>query len=343
MINRIEIKNFQSHKNTVIDFKPGVNVFLGESDNGKTAVIRAIRWVVWNRPLGTDKLNSSWNGKFSEDMSVKLTLDDGTWVERVRNNSLNGYRYCRSGDCVVTLEATGTDVPQIVSDITRLGEVNFQFQMDPPYLLSMSSSEVSRYFNGVVHLDVIDKTLSVAESDRRALNSELKVVQADVEKYAREIEKLGWLDEAEDILKRMDRYDEILDKKGRESAGLEKDILSFMTIASDVQDYSGHDAIVREIESIVIGDASTLESSVAEYDSAASDVRDYSRHHEIIKEIESIVIADASALESSVAEYVFCEESIHKYESMLKTLFGALPDVCPICGSVLDKNNFRGC
>ena len=76
MITKIEIKNFQSHKDTMIDFDKGINSICGESDNGKTAIIRAIRWVIENRPLGTDKLNSFWNKDFKEEMSVKLYTEN---------------------------------------------------------------------------------------------------------------------------------------------------------------------------------------------------------------------------------------------------------------------------
>ena len=36
MIIKVEIENFQSHKNTVLEFVPGTNVVIGESDAGKS-------------------------------------------------------------------------------------------------------------------------------------------------------------------------------------------------------------------------------------------------------------------------------------------------------------------
>ena len=97
MITKIEIKNFQSHKNTVLEFDKGVNVICGESDNGKSAVIRAIRWVVENYPQGTDKINSNWNEDFKEPLSVKLYTEKG-YVERIRDKKRNGYNICKNGE-----------------------------------------------------------------------------------------------------------------------------------------------------------------------------------------------------------------------------------------------------
>jgi exonuclease SbcC len=57
MIDHVAIKNFQSHKNTNIDFqRNGVNVIVGTSDQGKSAILRAILWAVNNRPMGTDDI-----------------------------------------------------------------------------------------------------------------------------------------------------------------------------------------------------------------------------------------------------------------------------------------------
>ena len=68
MFTRLEIKNFQSHKNTTIDFDKNINSICGETDNGKSAVIRAIKWIVENRPLSIESSNSYWNEKFSEEL-----------------------------------------------------------------------------------------------------------------------------------------------------------------------------------------------------------------------------------------------------------------------------------
>ena len=168
MFTKIEIKNFQSHKDTMIDFDKGINSICGESDNGKTAIIRAIRWVIENRPLGTDKLNSFWNKDFKEEMSVKLYTENG-WVQRIRTKDRNGYTICTDGT-PVELSAVGTDVPQEVKDFLKVNDINFQYQFDSPYLISMSSGEASKYLNNIIHLDSIDSMMSVAEGNKREVD-----------------------------------------------------------------------------------------------------------------------------------------------------------------------------
>ena len=60
MIKSIQIKNIQSHKDTSLEFSPGINAIVGSSNNGKSAVLRALYWARYNRPLGTDTLLSHW-------------------------------------------------------------------------------------------------------------------------------------------------------------------------------------------------------------------------------------------------------------------------------------------
>lgn len=52
MIKSIELKNIQSHENTRLDFDKGINVIVGSSNNGKSAILRGLYWARYNRPLG---------------------------------------------------------------------------------------------------------------------------------------------------------------------------------------------------------------------------------------------------------------------------------------------------
>ena len=60
MIRKLNIQNIQSHKNTELEFSPGINAIVGSSNNGKSAILRALYWVRYNRPLGIDNLLSHW-------------------------------------------------------------------------------------------------------------------------------------------------------------------------------------------------------------------------------------------------------------------------------------------
>lgn len=335
MINRIELTNFQSHKHTVIDFEKGINVLCGESDNGKTAIIRAIRWVCENRPLGTDSLNSNWNKKFQEKMSVKLWLDNGIWIERIRNKDRNGYSYFKDGN-QVDLNAVGTDVPQIIKDLLKVSDVNFQFQLDPPYLLSMSSAEASRYLNQIIHLDSIDKMLSVADSHKRSLNSELKVVEKDISDFTIKVESLNWLDEANVIQKRIDKYDELLNKNESEQINIAKQIAAYEETEKLLVDFTEQEKLIGEIENTTLPDFSIIERQIQQYKKCEDEIVDFTEQEKLIKEIESVAIPDYSFLKSSINDFRSILHLMDECEDTIKHCSESLPDVCPYCGNLLN-------
>ena len=85
MIKSFSLKNFQSHKNSLITLNRGVNVIIGDSDSGKSSIARAFRAVVENRPSG-DEFVSNWGGR----MELVLETDEAT-VSRIRDKGYNAY------------------------------------------------------------------------------------------------------------------------------------------------------------------------------------------------------------------------------------------------------------
>lgn len=164
MIQEIQLTNFQSHASTRMEFEPGVNIIVGQSDCGKSSVLRALRLVVQNKPNG-EEYRSHWGG----DTEVSVTFDNGT-VKRGRTNTQNTYQV-NKGEI---LKAFGQDVPSEVAELCNMSDVNIQNQMDSPFLLSESSAEVARHFNKVAKLDTIDSSLSYVNSRTLQHNQQLK-------------------------------------------------------------------------------------------------------------------------------------------------------------------------
>ena len=49
MIKRITLKNFESHEDSTIEFSDGLNLIIGQSNQGKSSIVRALAMVVANR------------------------------------------------------------------------------------------------------------------------------------------------------------------------------------------------------------------------------------------------------------------------------------------------------
>lgn len=341
MITRIELHNFQSHKDTVIDFTGGVNVITGESDNGKSAVIRAVRWVVENQPSGMDKVNSSWNDGFKNPLSVKIYTEDG-WVERIRTKSRNGYAVCKGDGKPVELSAVGRNVPPEVTNFFNLSDVNFQWQLDPPYLLSKTSGEASRYLNEIVHLDSIDSLMSIADSDKRQLSSEQKAVESDIKTFTEQIESLNWVDDADSLYQRVKKLDEKCSEAEAQCSELNDLISRYNNLKSGLIDLDEVNKIVAEIDSIETVDYFELQRSISQYKELKDNYVDLDEVNRIVTEIDSIIVTDEETeLNRTTVKYKELQKEVEELDGEIKSLMESLPEVCPYCGSRLEKGRLE--
>lgn len=194
MIKSATLTNFQSHPNTTLNFHPGINTIIGDSDKGKTGILRALLWSISNRPSGLF-LASDWiqtakgDLKKGEEVAVHITTDSvPEGITRARRTDFNGY-VTPDG----TLEAIRTDVPQEVKDFFNIDEVNIQRQMDAPFLLSYSPGEASRFINRLIKLEVIDNCLQNSSSRERAANQKIKHLQDKLAITENDLGTLDWV------------------------------------------------------------------------------------------------------------------------------------------------------
>ena len=201
-IKQIQIHNFQSYEDITIDIHEGINIFVGTSNHGKSAIIRALLWVITNRPRGMGFI-SYWSLKNEKiDTSVKVFLLDGNVVERKRTEDFNGYIVNKK-----ELEAVGSDVPFEVQEIFGLAPYNIQQQFDSPFLLSSSSGEVARFFNQVIKIDDIDKMLKVVEQKKRKTKFDLSYKETSIKQYEDDIKNLEWVNKIKDTINNAEKQE----------------------------------------------------------------------------------------------------------------------------------------
>jgi DNA repair ATPase RecN len=182
MISSIKISGFQSHKDTTLALSPGVNFLLGQSDSGKSAIIRALLWVFQNRPGG-----DSFVSTFANEARVEVVVDGHT-VVRLRNKTTN----CYSLDGLV-FNAIGTDVPKEILDVLNVGNENVNRQLDAPYLLSMSPGETASHFNAIANLTKIDTGTQKVNSSIRELTADIKYKESQETKLLSDIDTYAHL------------------------------------------------------------------------------------------------------------------------------------------------------
>lgn len=196
-IRLLQITNFQSHEDTTMELSPGVNIILGASDVGKSSIIRALNWVSQNKPRGTGFIRDTKDGLTA---SVGVEMADDMFVLRTRGNKKNEYE-CGNEDESEILKALNTEVPEAVSDILGISEINIQPQSESYFLLTDSAGQVAKKLNEVSNLKEIDDSLSNINSKIRAQNSTIAAQKSTVENLETEISGFSWLEEAKKKMK----------------------------------------------------------------------------------------------------------------------------------------------
>lgn len=248
MIKSIELKNIQSHENTRLELDKGINCIVGSSNNGKSAILRGLYWVRYNRPLGIDTLASHWalnkKGDLSDEMSVTIENENGS-ICRKRTKTDNQYIV---NDEI--LNVVKSDVPAKVEQVLCLSDTNIQRQLDEPFLLSQTSGEVAKYFNHVVRLDIIDKVLTNAESQRRKTKGDIENTEKLIKEQEQKKEKYNWLDSVEKLLKKWDNVQNKNDELNSNFTNLESQLKMFSENLDKVRKFNKIVCLKGKLENI---------------------------------------------------------------------------------------------
>lgn len=199
MIDSVTISNFLSHKDTTIEFSPGVNIIVGPTDSGKSAIVKALRWAITNRPMG-DGMRSSWGGL----TSVAVLVNDQT-VLRQRDQGLNQYVIGNH-----EFNAIKGDVPAEILQLLNLTDINLQTQFDSHFLLSRSPGEVAQTFNKVAHLDKIDIALQNIQRGSREAYRKLEYDKEALKDKEERLLAYDNLPEIEGLIKALEDKESIL-------------------------------------------------------------------------------------------------------------------------------------
>ena len=173
-IVQITLKNFQAHAQLKLVLEQGITTITGPTDAGKSAIIRALRWICLNDVAGDAFIRDG-----AKEAEVVLSIDKHEVIRKRGRGNL----YELDGK---VFEAFGQDVPSDIAKVLRLSPLNFQQQHDSPFWFCETAGEVSRQLNDIVDLSVIDTALanisqSVNQARTRQAMSEERVASTERE------------------------------------------------------------------------------------------------------------------------------------------------------------------
>jgi len=182
MIEKIIITSFQAHGKLVIEFDRHVTTIVGSNDVGKSAALRALRWVCLNQPSGDEFIK--WGSPVAW---VKLYVDGHT-VVRKRGDKINSYKL---DDKEFRSFGVGA-VPDEIAKVLQINELNFQQQIEPPFWFTESAGQVSKQLNQIINLGSIDNAMSAASSEVRRAQSNVELTRTRLEEARQQARDTEW-------------------------------------------------------------------------------------------------------------------------------------------------------
>jgi len=179
------LKNFGPWKDQIFEFHEGVNVVIGESGHGKSAMLKALDFVLNNKapksaagPLGFITRPEE-RGKISEVAIEMFTEDNIDKIIRTRGKSKNEYQL--NNDKPQKAFGRGV-VPDHIAKIINMSSVNYHKQKHLPFLLDEKPGAVAKQLSSIINLDEIDESEVLAKScvseNKKLLKSEINELES---------------------------------------------------------------------------------------------------------------------------------------------------------------------
>lgn len=199
-IKQVILKNFQSHKNSTITFNNRLNVIVGPSDSGKTAILRGIRWALYNEPVGDYFIREG-----EKECSVTIVFSNYTTIKRYRSKNKNIYYLYDKDNIETKFEGFGTTVPQEIIDKVGIKKIeldndiskaiNFSDQLEGAFLLSERGAVRANSIGRLVGVNIIDDSLRETLRDIRNLSGNKRYIDNNIIELEKELKEYDYLEQ----------------------------------------------------------------------------------------------------------------------------------------------------
>ena len=191
-IKQVKLINFQDHKETTVDFTEGVNLIVGSSDAGKSAILRAVNFVFQN-----DLRGNSFIRVGTTECSVTIVFSDGVEITRVKSTDVNNYILKDENEELHVFSKVASTVPEQIQKYLgnpplddKKRPIAYADQMANLFLVDLNSSDLPRTLSeltGIQHLQTAAETLGKnARSFDRSIkerNDKIKKLNDDLVQY----------------------------------------------------------------------------------------------------------------------------------------------------------------
>lgn len=363
----VKIKNYQRLEDITLDLKPGINLISGNSNNGKSSTIRAIRDFVFNKAT-KDKIRHG-------EKEMSITLDNATL-----NRNSKGTTYTINDK---TFEKVGKTPLNEVIDLFNIKELtvngvtikpNFWFQMDKPFLIDKTAGQKHDLIIGAKN----DKYLKALKEIKSEISNLTKVEKVSLEKVIDTLKKKNL--ETNSKLNKLEGIDEIVEKAIKVEKGknfIDKNLILIKNIVNINNNIKNTRLILKDIENLnhktILDKYSKLEDMLIQLDEITII---YNKYKVMKYEIDNLEqknkkinpLYENSLLLNDKIKKIIEKEKILSQFNLLNNMYNSLKDevdngiktikvieleiknkkdefnnfkkeikICPLCGGKLDE------
>jgi len=200
-IEKINLVDFQTHKNTTIEFSPHFNVVIGSTRSGKSSLVRALDFLMYNNWYEDYQ---RFGAKYAV---VTATLSNGRVITRTKGTSTNKIDIVTAGSVdVQRFESFGTSLPSEVVALLGIAPIdigtkdpilaNVANQDDPLFLLYATGTDRTKILSRLAGLHWLDYALKDLSRDRRTKSSDIQHLEEANEQLLVKLRAFKDLDKA---------------------------------------------------------------------------------------------------------------------------------------------------
>lgn len=204
-IVRVVLENFQRHKYTDIVLDKGLNMFVGESGKGKSAILRGIDWVYENQPTGKRMIKRG-------ETFAKVTIyyESGVVISRyteLKTGGKNGFyiydpitdeeTFENTKSLPLVQEKIGHNILTIDDDYEI--PLNFSKQGDTWFLIGkgFTPSIKAKLIGSLYDIHIADAVIRDIDKNTKNIELTIKKEEKRIDSYNEKIEAFNYIEEIE--------------------------------------------------------------------------------------------------------------------------------------------------
>lgn len=241
-IKSVHLVNFQNHLDTKVILDNGLNLLVGTSDCGKTAIARAISYVINNDLDGNDFIH---HGKKQTEIEIEFV--DGAIIRRTKGKDVNRieYKYADNDDWILK-SAFGINYPEDVVEFLgnppsfdKLDSIAYSDQNNKNFLIDISPSSLPEVISKIIDIDDLENAAKLLQSKVKHLDKDIKTLTQSISDDKEKLElNYSGLDEKQKIVKKIEKIFAYIDKLNNYKTRLEAMNYKFARIKTKGKEYS---------------------------------------------------------------------------------------------------------